>query len=75
MSQGGVLIVDDDLALLRALPEALRLQLSGVPVETVDSAASALERIAARDYDAIVTDIKMPGMNGLDLLAEIRARR
>src|SRR5207244_10400827 len=38
-------------------------------------AAAALDRIAARDYDAIVTDIKMPGMDGLALLAEIRARR
>ncbi len=74
MSQGGVLIVDDDLALLRALPQALRLQLGGVTVETADSAAAALERIAARDYDAIVADIKMPGMDGLELLTEIRTR-
>src|SRR5712691_6136770 len=75
MSQGGVLIVDDDLALLEALPEALRLRLGGVTVETADSAVAALERIAARDYDAIVADIKMPGMDGLELLAEIRTRR
>src|SRR5436853_2752594 len=75
MSQGGVLIVDDDLALLQALPQVLRLQLGGVTVETTDSAAAALERIAARDYDAIVADIKMPGMDGLELLTEIRTRR
>src|SRR3989454_2317609 len=73
-NQGGVLIVDDDLALLQALPHVLRLQLGGVTVETADSAAAALERIAARDYDAIVADIKMPGMDGLELLAEIRTR-
>src|SRR5205823_11592348 len=42
---------------------------------TADSATAALDRIAARDYDAIVTDIKMPGMDGLALLAEIRTRR
>ena len=70
-----VLVVDDDPALLEALPQALRLRMSGVMVDTADSAAAALERITARDYDAIVTDIKMPGMDGLALLAEIRARR
>jgi len=71
----GVLIVDDNPALLQALPRALRLRMGGVTVETADSAAAALERIVTQDYDAIVTDIKMPGMDGLALLAEIRARR
>jgi len=75
VSQGGVLIVDDDLAVLQALPEAVRLHMGAVTVDTADSAAAALDRIDARDYDAIVTDIKMPGMNGLELLAEIRTRR
>src|SRR5439155_7471868 len=70
-----VLIVDDDPALLQALPETLRLRMSGVAVDTADSAAAALDRITARDYDAIVTDIRMPGMDGLTLLAEIRGRR
>jgi DNA-binding NtrC family response regulator len=70
-----VLLVDDDPALLQALPETLRLRLSGVTVDTADSAVAALERITARDYDAIVTDIRMPGMDGLTLLAEILGRR
>jgi two-component system, sensor histidine kinase and response regulator len=75
MTSLSVLIVDDDVALLEALPEALRLRMGGVTVETADSAAAALDRIADRDYDAIVTDIKMPGMDGLELLDEIRTRR
>jgi len=74
-ARDGVLIVDDDLALLRALPEALRLRFSGLEVDTTSSAAAALDQIAVWDYDAIVTDIKMPGMDGLTLLSEIRARR
>src|SRR5467141_1363254 len=75
MNHTRVLIVDDDQALLQGLPQALRLRMEGVTVDTADSGAAALDRIAARDYDAIVTDIKMPGMDGLELLAEIRTNR
>jgi two-component system, sensor histidine kinase and response regulator len=72
MSQAHILIVDDDAALLQALPQALHLRLPEVIVDTVDSAPAALERILEIDYDAIVSDIKMPGMDGLALLARIR---
>lgn len=75
MTTSRVLIVDDDVALLQALPEALRLRAEGVAVDTCDSALAALERIAATDYDAIISDIKMPGKDGLALLADIRALR
>jgi PAS domain S-box-containing protein len=72
MTQPHILIVDDDSALLQALPQALRLRIPDVSVDTSDSAAAALELIAAMDYDAIVSDIKMPGMDGLTLLGHIR---
>src|SRR5437660_3387873 len=75
MSRACVLLVDDDLALLQALPEALRLRMGGVKIDTADSAEAALDLIAARDYDAIVTEIEMPGIDGLELLAEIRTQR
>src|SRR5881409_2084383 len=75
MSEGHVLIVDDDPALLQALPEALQMRMTGLTVDTAQSGAVALDRITARDYDAIVTDIKFPGMDGLELLAEIRTHR
>src|SRR3989454_1219971 len=75
MSEGHVLIVDDDPALLQALPEALQIRMTGLTVDTAQSGAVALDRITARDYDAIVTDIKIPGMDGLELLAEIRTHR
>jgi two-component system, OmpR family, sensor histidine kinase ResE len=70
-----ILLVDDDAALLEALPETLRLRLDGVDVDTCDSALEALRRIEQYDYDVIVSDIKMPGMDGLGLLAEIKERR
>ena len=75
MTPAHVLIVDDDPGLLQALPEALRLRMGWLTVDTADSAEAALERIAVRDYNAIVTDIKMPGTDGFALLDEIRARR
>jgi len=70
-----IVIVDDDPSLLKALPEAVRLRLKDVAVDTCDSAAEALSKISVTDYDAIVADIKMPGMDGLALLAEIRTLR
>ena len=72
MSRAQVLIVDDDPALLEALPEALRLRIDDLDVDTSDSGQDALERLAETDYDALVVDIKMPGMDGLELLTEIK---
>jgi signal transduction histidine kinase len=70
-----ILIVDDDVALLQALPQALFLRMQDTKVDTSDSASKALELIQEHDYDAIVSDIKMPGMDGLTLLAKIRELR
>ncbi|HEX6556139.1 MAG TPA: hybrid sensor histidine kinase/response regulator [Ktedonobacteraceae bacterium] len=72
MDNARILLVDDDTALLQALPQAVSLRMTGVQVETSDSALQALELIKERDYDAIVSDIKMPGMDGLTLLSHIQ---
>jgi signal transduction histidine kinase len=72
MNQAFVLIVDDDNALLQALPQAISLRMNDVKVDTCDSALEALERIKEHEYDAIVSDIKMPGMDGLALLGQIQ---
>jgi signal transduction histidine kinase len=75
MSQSYILIVDDDAALLQALPQALYLRIQDVKIDTSDSASAALDLIQEQDYDAIVSDIKMPSIDGLALLGKIRELR
>jgi PAS domain S-box-containing protein len=72
MSEPRILLVDDDEALLEALPAALRLRMENIQIDTAESAFEALERIREVDYDAVVTDIKMPGKDGLELLTEAK---
>lgn len=70
-----ILIVDDDTALLQALPQALIIRMHDVNVDTSDSALEALDMLQKNDYDAIVSDIKMPGMDGLALLERVQEIR
>jgi signal transduction histidine kinase len=69
-----VLIVDDDAHLAEVLGEVVAGRLPGVEADTASSADSALDRIASTEYDAVAADIRMPGRDGLELLAEIRER-
>jgi signal transduction histidine kinase len=66
-----VLLVDDDTALLDALSQTLHLHMDSTNVETCDNATDALARIAVQDFDVIISDIKMPGVDGLELLTRI----
>jgi CheY-like chemotaxis protein len=69
-----ILLVDDDPALLEALSEAVRLRMGAV-VDTCHGGSDALERVSVIDYDAIVSDVKMPHMDGLTLMTKIHAIR
>ena len=75
MNKPYILIVDDDKTLLQALPQALSLRIKDIAIDCADSAFAALDLIGQHDYDAIVSDIKMPGMDGLTLLAKIKELR
>ena len=75
MNRPYILIVDDDKTLLQALPQALSLRIKDIAIDCADSAFAALDLIGQHDYDAIVSDIKMPGMDGLTLLAKIKELR
>jgi signal transduction histidine kinase len=71
MDIGHILLVDDDPALLQALPQAISIRMTGVRVQTAADASTALALLREQEYDAIVSDIKMPGMDGLTLLSKI----
>lgn len=67
-----VLVVDDDADINRLL--CTRLSARGYSVDSASSGEEALERIAARPPDLIILDVAMPGIGGLDVLADVRRR-
>ena len=65
-----VWIVDDDRSIRWVLEKAL--QQEGMHTESFDSADGVLTRLARQQPDVIISDIRMPGTSGLDLLGRIR---
>jgi DNA-binding NtrC family response regulator len=65
-----VLLVDDEQDLLEVIRE--RMHIKGIEVSTTTSAWDALEKIEKEFYDAIVIDLMMPEMNGLEVLTAIK---
>ncbi len=72
-SRQAILIVDDDPHILEVL-EA-RLSSAGLRVRTAISAQEALEALKTHPVDLIITDVRMPGMGGMDLYVEVHALR
>ncbi len=72
MSGERVLVVDDDLSLRQMLGILLRRE--GYDVEVAASAEEGLARLDRAPPALVITDINMPGMSGLELLREIKAR-
>src|SRR5467141_3491552 len=70
MEPAKILVVDDESAILRLLREALTQW--GYQVTSASSAAEALQALRGDMFDAVITDIRMPDMNGLELLKEIK---
>src|SRR5712664_3703258 len=68
-----VLAVDDNSSLLRFLVSAFTA--SGCAVTAAPTAEDALDRIEADSFDLVVSDIKMPGLSGLDLLRAVKAKQ
>ena len=70
---GHVLVIDDDLDLLRLL--TMRLHAWGFRVSTATSAEEGLARIAVEPPQLVLSDIRLPGKDGLALFDEIRSTR
>lgn len=69
-----VLFVDDEPKLLDGLRRMLRTLRREWDMEFAASGPEALERLAASPFDVVVTDMRMPGMDGSELLREVMAR-
>ncbi len=70
MEKARILIVDDDSLTRYSLKELLRLE--GYPVETAEDGAVALQMLGENRFDVVISDISMPGLNGFELLKEIK---
>jgi len=70
MSKGRILIVDDEKSIRVTLCEFLKNE--GFEADSAGDAAVACSMLAEGDYDVVVTDIIMPRISGMDLLATIR---
>jgi len=72
-SRGSVLVVDDEPLLLKSIHRLLTSR--GFSVESATDGSEAKERLAARRFDAVLSDIAMPGITGIDLLRSVRERQ
>ncbi len=66
-----VLLVDDDGSVLSGLQNVLRPERHRWAIRVAEGAEAALTALAAEPFDVVVSDIRMPGMNGLELLGRI----
>lgn len=68
-----VLVVDDDPVVSKSFDRVLTRK--GYAVVTAESGEEAMRKIANEEYDAVYTDIRMPGMSGIEVAEKVRAKR
>jgi DNA-binding response OmpR family regulator len=65
-----ILVVDDDKSILRTFTRIL--QKSGYEIETAETGKEAIEKAENRQFDLALVDIRLPDMDGTDLLAKLK---
>jgi DNA-binding NtrC family response regulator len=72
MNRTSILILDDEPIVSKRLKPSLEKK--GYEVETFTESLMALQRIRERDFDIVITDLKMEGLNGMEILTEVKKR-
>ncbi|MDH4222665.1 MAG: sigma-54 dependent transcriptional regulator [candidate division Zixibacteria bacterium] len=72
MTKSKILVVDDELVVCKSVQRILLPE--GFEVESALSGQEALEKLSQESFDMVITDLKMPGMDGMELLAKIREK-
>ena len=67
-----ILVIDDEPLVVALMTDILGLE--GYEVETAENGREALEKIAARSYDVIVSDLRMPELDGVGLYRALEQR-
>jgi DNA-binding NtrC family response regulator len=70
MSKAKVLLVDDEEEFAETL--AMRLETRGLRVETACDGETALQKVKQQSFDAVLLDLAMPGIGGIETLRQIR---
>ena len=71
--EASVLLVDDEEQFLDVLSQ--RLENRGLKVNTVTSGEEAVKQVEIQNFDAIIVDLAMPGIDGIETLRQIKEKR
>lgn len=67
-----IMLVDDEINVLKALQRVVARTMAGVRVEIFDDPTAALERVSEMAFDLVVSDYRMPIMDGISFLSEVK---